>query len=291
MEKDIIVISDLHIGDGGSRDNFGHPGSNKAEQLSLFLDYVSEQNGELIILGDLFEFWQANFSKVIVNNLPLLDRLAQHKLIYILGNHDSDLKYFKDTKLLSHNFFKKIEEPFSKNIGGKKFYFMHGHEIDPANKGDSPGIGRAASIIAGIAEDHFGPNIGDKSTETLLLHFWETFKSVMQALWQSACEGGGDIDFTKTKELLSPAQNPKFASEMLLHYKDHREKEKYDIAVVGHTHKPGCMDNWYFNSGSWATSDNNFIRITSEGKVQVFDWINGQPVESNTVLFLPEHSK
>jgi UDP-2,3-diacylglucosamine pyrophosphatase LpxH len=54
------------IGDGGPRDNFGHEGSNRPQQLTRFLDYVSEQNGELIVVGDLLEFWQANFSKVIV---------------------------------------------------------------------------------------------------------------------------------------------------------------------------------------------------------------------------------
>ncbi len=48
------------------------------------------------------------------------------------------------------------------------------------------------------------------------------------------------------------------------------------------------IDDWYFNSGSWATSDNNFIHITPNGKVQIFDWKDDQPVVNETVLTLPE---
>lgn len=36
--SDIFVISDLHIGDGGPRDNFGHAESTRPEQLMAFLD-------------------------------------------------------------------------------------------------------------------------------------------------------------------------------------------------------------------------------------------------------------
>lgn len=39
----IFVISDLHMGDGGARDNFAL--NNREEQLGLFLDYVASQQG------------------------------------------------------------------------------------------------------------------------------------------------------------------------------------------------------------------------------------------------------
>jgi len=289
MQKEIFVISDLHIGDGGPRDNFGHPGSNRLEQLSLFLDYVSEQNGELIILGDLFEFWQANFSHVLTKNMSLIERLGQLKPTYVIGNHDIDLVGFIEQKLLQPTLFQNLSGPFERKIGSKTFYFMHGHEVDPYNKGETPGKGRLLAIVAGIAESFVGsPRLSDgRSVESALEQagegIWNAVKRYARKLLMRVLLLIG----VQTDEL-SPAQNPDRASEMLLHYQDHMEKEKYDIAIVGHTHKPGRMDNWYFNSGSWATTDNNFIRISPEGKVKVFDWVNGQAIENNTVLSLPE---
>ena len=88
----IFVISDLHMGDGGPRDNF--PLDNREKELGLFLDYVASQQGELIILGDLFEFWQMNLSKIVMKHLPLLDRLAAMNATYVLGNHDADFDQF-----------------------------------------------------------------------------------------------------------------------------------------------------------------------------------------------------
>jgi UDP-2,3-diacylglucosamine pyrophosphatase LpxH len=78
MANDIFVISDLHIGDGGPRDNFAHGGQRPID-LAEFLDYIDEQNCDLVILGDLFEFWQSSLSRVIIRNLGLIDRLGSLK--------------------------------------------------------------------------------------------------------------------------------------------------------------------------------------------------------------------
>jgi hypothetical protein len=42
------------------------------------------------------------------------------------------------------------------------------------------------------------------------------------------------------------------------------------------------------NTGSWAATTNNFLRIDPSGQVQVFDWVNGKPVENRTVLQGPQ---
>ena len=95
----IFVISDLHMGDGGARDNF--PLDNREKELGLFLDYVASRRGELIVLGDLFEFWQMNLSKIVMKHMPLLDRLAAMNATYVVGNHDADLDDFIGTGFLS----------------------------------------------------------------------------------------------------------------------------------------------------------------------------------------------
>ncbi|MGA3015437.1 MAG: metallophosphoesterase, partial [Bacteroidales bacterium] len=152
--RPIFVISDLHMGDGGPRDNFAL--GDREKQLGLFLDYVTQERGELIVLGDLFEFWQMNPSKIVTKHKLLLDRLAAMNAIYVVGNHDVDFDHFIGTGFLSHPLFKKMSRPFEREIGGKRFKFMHGHEVDSFNLGDTPGKGRVCCILAGMGEDKNG---------------------------------------------------------------------------------------------------------------------------------------
>jgi len=280
----IFVISDLHIGDGGVRDNF--PLNNREEELAAFLDYVAGRRGELIILGDLFEFWQMNLSRVVMKRMPLLDRLAAMNATYVLGNHDADLDGFIGTGFLSHPLFQRMCGPFLREIGGKRFKFMHGHEVDPVNNGDEPGKGRIFCIVAGQVEDRnkspVYPN-GDYVEDDLekigedLLGPWTAFASWISRLLH--CGGLG-----MAKEHLTPAQNPDRAKEVLSMYQQDRKDNGYDVLIAGHTHQPGRIGNWYFNSGTWARKANSFVEIASSGYSAVFDWIDGRPVPNNTVL-------
>jgi UDP-2,3-diacylglucosamine pyrophosphatase LpxH len=49
----VFVISDLHMGDRSPKDNLCH--NNREARFNHFLDYVADQNGQLVILGDFFE--------------------------------------------------------------------------------------------------------------------------------------------------------------------------------------------------------------------------------------------
>ncbi len=294
--RPIFVISDMHIGDGGKRDNFAE--GDRRRQLMTFLDYVERENGELIILGDLFEFWQINLSRVLTNkeNLQLMERLAQLKSTYIIGNHDIDLVGFVGDRLLSPALFQSLSNPFCREIGDKTFYFMHGHEVDPYNTGENPTKGRMLAIAAGIAEDLVAsPKIGDQYTVEVILEQVGScaLAWLKRRLWGLLYFFG--IRLTSIKNQLSPAQNLTHAMEMLGHYNKFRDKSKaegkeYDTLIVGHTHVPGRIDNWYFNTGSWATTDNNFVKISPSGDAQVFDWNNGDPKTNNTILKLPERA-
>ncbi len=88
----VYAISDLHMGDGGPRDNFAY--GDREDRIQLFLDFVEDNHGRLVICGDLFELWQSNVSKVLTKRMWLLDRLARMEAVYVLGNHDADLRYF-----------------------------------------------------------------------------------------------------------------------------------------------------------------------------------------------------
>lgn len=282
--ESIFVVSDLHIGDSGPRDNFAV--GDRREQFNKFLDYVEQQNGEIFIIGDLFEFWQSNFSEVIINNLPLLNRLSDLKTTYIIGNHDADLKAFIKKDFLNHPFFESMKEPFSRTINSRKFKFMHGHEVDPFNKGDKPSWGRMMAIFAGICEDKNGsPFSGDKSIEEIL----SFIGNLLLYCWQRKANKYAKDKKDKTislKQELTPSQNPERIKEILELYSKNKKEEGYDALVVGHTHQTGSMGGWYYNTGSWVTSDYSFIEISPSGEAKTCYWRDGQPIPNNKVFDL-----
>jgi len=284
-DKPVFVISDLHIGDHGPTDNFSHD-PDKHKQLERFLDYVAEQQGELIVAGDLFEFWQANISKVIVGNLTLLDKLAGLNVKYIVGNHDADLTYFIGRKMLAHPVFETMSGPIERTIGGRKIVFMHGHEADPFNCGDSPGWGRILTIFAGIFEEKNGSPMLDKgvSVEETLTGLGRLSLTALNWLTRKLNRSIAAGDAQNPKRELTPAQNPERKLEMLRKYKAHRDEKGYDVAIVGHTHQPGRVGDWYFNCGSWVDDNHDFIRIDPGGDIHVSKWTTNGAVPNETVL-------
>jgi len=285
--RTIYVVSDLHMGDGGPRDNFAF--DNKAQQFSLFLDFVQAQNGELFVLGDLFEFWQANISRALRERMSFLDRLAQMQARYVIGNHDADLEELVGTGLLHHPFFERMSGPFTRTIGGKVFQFMHGHELDPFNRDGTPGWGRILAILAGIIEDRKG--------SPLLSAGGFTEKSLLRAgrgfmwLWNLSVNR---FEKSQTRqmppgfeEFLTPAQYPEKVKGILALYQKDRLRRGYDVLVAGHTHKADSRGGWYYNSGCWVGLRNHFLRIEPDASVFVCEWKNGL----ETVIDGPEEKE
>ena len=90
--KTLYVVSDLHMGDGTAKDNFAE----HRQRFEAFLDEVVEQDddGRLILAGDVFEFWQSPHGDIVRTYLDLLKRLVQRRAVFIVGNHDIDLLGF-----------------------------------------------------------------------------------------------------------------------------------------------------------------------------------------------------
>lgn len=286
---DIFVISDLHLGDGGMRDNF--EAGSKTRHLHAFLDHVGSEGGRLFILGDLFELWQMNISRLFLKRLPVLDHFARLPLVYVPGNHDIDLAAFVGTDFLRHPFFGQMRPPFTEVLGGRRFHFLHGHEVDPFNSGDQPGFGRMLSIFAGIFEDRNGsPLLEDGKPVAAVL---EQFGDSMLMLWTCAMSAiqrsvsGKDVS---PGDALTPAQDPGRLLEHVRQVRADLERDGNDVAVLGHTHRPGRISNWYFNSGSWTGPSNPFLRISPDGHVRHLEWCDGRALERDMPLVLPDAS-
>ena len=69
--------------------------------------------------------------------------------------------------------------------------------------------------------------------------------------------------------------------------RDWRERNsgtEYDVIVCGHTHFPGHIGGWHYNSGTWAERTNSFVCIDDNGTAGVFDWTNGRAIPNETEL-------
>ena len=269
----LFVISDLHMGDGGPRDNFAV--DNKESHLNSFLDFVETNNGRLIVLGDLFEFWQANVSKVLIKRMPVIDRLAKMDAIFVVGNHDADLEHLIDTGMLAHPFFDKMTRPFTETIGGKTFKFMHGHEVEPFESKDTPGWGRILAILGGIIEDKKGSPLLSQGghTEKMLLKTGRSFMWIWSCFvnrFERKCTNASHQH--NFDHELTPSQSPSRTKGMLALYHKDQIANGYDIAIVGHTHAAKSIGNWYHNSGCWVGLRKNFIIISPDATVKVLDW-------------------
>jgi len=277
----IYVVSDLHLGDGGPRDNFAFMsnGAREAEFIS-FLDFVEEQHGRLIITGDLFELWQSNISLVLTLRERLLDRLAKMGAIYVLGNHDADLFYFcseHHCPWLGHPFFKTMRTKHTERVGDKLIHFIHGHEVDHYCAGDNPGLGRIAAIYSGLREDRNGSPLLNKykTVEARSIGRLERLSNFFRWL-------GGKPNRTR-------AMNQGLR-EYLRETIGFLTSGEYDVLVSGHTHRAGQLFSGkgtmlpIYNAGTWAESTCSFVAINPCGVVGIFDWINDQPVPNNTLI-------
>lgn len=295
--KDVFIVSDLHMGDGGPRDNFAAIYGNNVDRLKQFenfLDYVEKCDGQLVILGDMFELWQSNFGRVLIKRISLLNRLAEMKAIYVVGNHDVDFKPFIEHNLLRHPFFDQISGPFMHEIEGKSFKFMHGHEVDPFNRGENPGWGRILTIVAGVFEDKIGSPIlsTGESVEKTLCTFGERMLWLWNLLVSTFTKAGRKAGSTRPCQKLTPGQKPSRLKEHIQQIQKDKQSEGYNFAIVGHTHKPGKYEDWYFNSGSWVGMEegctiNNFLRISTDGEVNVYDWENDKEASNDTMIKVP----
>lgn len=265
VRRPIYCVSDLHLGDGGPRDNFAYmSGGKRQAEFESFLDFVEERNGKLLILGDLFEMWQSNVSKVVTHRKSLLDRLAKMGAIYILGNHDADLLYFTDG-WLTHPFFQTMCLTYSELVDGRRFYFTHGHETDDYCSGEVPGLGRITAIYTGLKEDRNGSPLRKKyptvEARTLRRLEWPInfirrlcgLPDRVQQMNRGLCKLIDSIDC--------------------------------DVLVSGHTHLAGKIAGWWvYNTGTWAEQTCSFVSINQFGAIGVFDWIDGKGVPNKRML-------
>lgn len=284
-----FVVSDLHLGDKGPRDNFAHmSGGWREQEFNNFLDYVESENGELTIAGDLFELWQSNISKVLTCRMKLMDRLASMGTRYLLGNHDIDLLYLtkEGGVMLDHPLFADLKLSHTFYVNGRRILLIHGHEQDIYCMSEVPGIGRASAIYSGLREDRNGGPLskwkyGARTVEARSLgHFDRCSRLIRRFLGRP----------NATQVMRQEIYNKFWASNV-------------DALIYGHTHEPGQFARTQqrtlgrnkvikheslpiYNTGTWAEEVNTFACIDGYGEIGLFNWADGLFKTNSTTLSL-----
>ena len=258
-----FCVSDLHACDKGPRDNFAF--EDRPEHFGKFLDMVEKTpNARLLVLGDLLDWWQVPVGSAIVAHRDLLDRFAAMSAKWVVGNHDNALTALIGTPLMiDHPFLKTASLPFVEEIAGRKFLFMHGHEGDPYCCDPNPGTGEITAIISGMLEDrNKGPFRNHHAVEDEFVGTLETALTI----WRT-------ITFQHGRQ-----------AEMVEGVEKYRKEKGADVVIYGHTHEPGRIGDYHFNSGSWAKVHDTYVRIEDDGTTNVWEWLGTWPKMCNAKL-------
>jgi len=132
----LIVMSDMHRGDGSGADDF----SQNSLIYRCALEYYLENGFTYIELGDAEELWEnENFDQIYITHTPVYDLLAKfhdpdpEKTRYIKtwGNHDL---YWKDHQDIYQSLFPGIQI-YDAVLLNNAILMIHGHQADPMCSG------------------------------------------------------------------------------------------------------------------------------------------------------------
>jgi predicted phosphodiesterase len=250
-----------------------------------FLDHVEKQNGQLVILGDFLELLRYPIESILVQRRDLLDHLAAMRAVYVPGNHDEDVFAMIDPYCPLHPFFERITDAFTQCIGGRRFRFMHGHEIDPLMNAGWKNLGRMIGAMThryelrrqhrAVARAMLGgsPLMMDDPIVRLRCRL----RHSVNKAWH-----GGRVRISAEKVRLLTRQIR--TQRMITHYYDDKVDDLYDVAIVGHTHLAATFGDWFFNSGSWTGRSNDFLTISPHGDVELLEWTPCGPQPKDEIL-------
>lgn len=120
-----LFVSDAHLG------GFDQAVNKKIElELIHLIDFCEENDYDIYILGDLFDYWMEYPNHKPKLGQDLLDRFERYNketgsTLYITGNHDN----------WTNGYFKKVGFKVEKNhhflnLDGKKIMLLHGDGLD-----------------------------------------------------------------------------------------------------------------------------------------------------------------
>lgn len=163
---------------------------------------------------------------------------------------------------------------------------MHGHEVDPLIPSDFSTLGPWLwSFVDVLSFKSKTCIVTNDALSDIFLEIGEQFLRIFHRLTKKIRTAVSQSEAVPTIRQIKAFQRQIRTTKMLNRYYHDKTQDLYDVAIVGHTHKPGHFDEWYFNSGSWTGKTNNFLKIYPDGEVEIFDWdTNGAKLNQPAML-------
>lgn len=127
----LYIFSDAHLG-------AGPPDKEQKKQAAILelLAKVREDGDQLVILGDLFDFWFEYKHAIPKENIDILMALREFSrdgfpIQYVSGNHDFWMGDFFENEMQ----IEVVRDSIDMEYEGKKLHLIHGDGLAPADKG------------------------------------------------------------------------------------------------------------------------------------------------------------
>lgn len=238
----VLVVSDVH---------FGAAPAEHERAFLRFLADVPHRSDELLINGDLFDFWFEYDTVVLREYFPLLRRLAELveagiRVRMTAGNHDA----WGGSFLREEVGVEWLEGPTVVDVAGRRAYVAHGDGVaatEPIHDAlRSVARSRPAEILFRLLHPDLGRRVVDRISRTV---------QRMEA-----------EDVVRHAEALSER-----ADQLL------RRRPELDLVIFGHAHQPELRQvepgRHYLNPGDWLRHCS--YGIVERGEVRLERWRPG----------------
>ena len=271
-----LIISDTHFGLDSS--TLRSPA--KVDQLMLEISEFGSGCDEVVLLGDIFDFWRVRPENAVRSSIPFLKRLSLEglKIRYVVGNHDHHLVVQKQEaefmerasrgdlypiyypSLRWHRTFcgldiEMLYPAYRARCCHRTFLFTHGHHLD--------GIQNITLQLVEKLRRHSGVEFLPADLEMMMTYAYE-------GLYRSACIGEM-VSFENTiwraSGLLQRFNTGVFSNhcrasvegqyEAILKFIRDRSLGKIDCFIYGDTHRPGIFQK---KGGPLAVNAGSFTR-------------------------------
>lgn len=222
MERAVYFISDLHLGRHSKELE-----ARKRAYLTALFKQVRTQQADLIINGDLFDFW-FDYHTVIPKKCYWvcyeLSKLAEAGITIhmVSGNHDFWMFTFfqEEMGVIMHH------EPFELTLHGKRFFIAHGDGM--------------------AAKDHMYRMLRRVIRHPVSTFLYRWVHPDFGIWFADVFSKRGGKKHEKKNQKIKPADYHPVAQNYL--------QAGYDVVVFGHTHAPEIIEfpeGLYLNIGNW----------------------------------------
>jgi predicted phosphodiesterase len=255
-----LIISDTHFGLDSS--TLSNPA--KVDQLMQEISEFESGYDEVVLLGDIFDFWRVRPENAVMGSIPFLKRLSQENLRirYVVGNHDHHLVVQKqETEFMEKAGRGDLDPIYYPSLRWRRtfcgldiemlyptyrarcchrtFLFTHGHHLD--------GIQNFTLQMVEKLRKLSGEEFLPADLEIMMTYAYE-------GLYRSACIGemvSFENTIWKASSLLQRFNTGVFSNhcrasvegqyEAILKFIRDRSLGKIDCFIYGDTHRPGIF--------------------------------------------------